>query len=365
MKLCLIYNFAQHYRAGIFKKIDEEFDCDFYFGDSYLNVQKIDYNIFQGPVKEVHNVRWKNFYFQKDVLPLLNKPYDAYLIFSQIWCISTWLFLQKAKMKKKPVYVWSHGWYGKESSFVKFLKKKMYSLPKGIFLYGNHARELMIKEGFDENKLFTIHNSLEYEQQKDVRSTLAQSTVYADHFQNSNPTLLFIGRLTTVKQLDLIIKAMAICRKRGKEYNAVLIGDGAIKQDLQALCKEMNLDGNVWFYGPCYDDTVLGDLIYNADLCVAPGNIGLTAMHTMVYGTPAVTHNDFKWQMPEFEAIRQGETGAFFERNDVESLAHTIDEWFDKHGNEREAVRQACMKEIDDNWTPAYQIGVLKNHLIP
>lgn len=29
MKLCLIYNFAQHYRTSIFTLMDKEFDMDF------------------------------------------------------------------------------------------------------------------------------------------------------------------------------------------------------------------------------------------------------------------------------------------------------------------------------------------------
>ena len=60
--------------------------------------------------------------------------------------------------------------------------------------------------------------------------------------------------------------------------------------------------------GECYSEETNAKLIYNADLCVAPGNIGLTAIHVMMFGCPAITHNDFKWQMPEFEAIKSMET---------------------------------------------------------
>lgn len=41
MKLCLIYNLAQHYRANIFKLISEEFDCDFIFGNSSKDIANI------------------------------------------------------------------------------------------------------------------------------------------------------------------------------------------------------------------------------------------------------------------------------------------------------------------------------------
>lgn len=40
MKLCLIYNFAQHYRTSIFTLMDKEFDMDFLFGNSMGDVKR-------------------------------------------------------------------------------------------------------------------------------------------------------------------------------------------------------------------------------------------------------------------------------------------------------------------------------------
>ena len=141
------------------------------------------------------------------------------------------------------------------------------------------------------------------------------------------------------------------------------IGDGETMKDLKSLCENLDLCDRVWFYGACYDEKTLGELIYNADLCVSPGNIGLTAMHTMVFGTPAITHDDFSHQMPEFEAIHDGETGSFFHYGNIESLADCITRWFSLNGDRRESVRNACMKEIDNYWTPNYQIKVLLEHI--
>ena len=36
----------------------------------------------------------------------------------------------------------------------------LFKMTDGTFLYGNYARELMIKEDFNKDKLFVIHNSL-------------------------------------------------------------------------------------------------------------------------------------------------------------------------------------------------------------
>jgi glycosyltransferase involved in cell wall biosynthesis len=168
--------------------------------------------------------------------------------------------------------------------------------------------------------------------------------------------------LTEVKKLDMILHAMEKCKKGGNEYNLTLIGGGEKKEELKSLTKELNLGKNVWFYGPCYNEVELGGLIYNADLCVSPGNVGLTAMHSLVFGTPVITHNHFPLQMPEFESIREGETGTFFEYEDIESLMQRINEWFNTP-RDRDEIRKKCMKEIDENWTPYYQIETLKNNL--
>lgn len=361
--LCLINNFAQHYRAEIFQKLDQAYDVDFYFGDKYLDVKKMDYSLLKGKITEVHNGEIGPFIYQTKVLSLLWK-YDTFLMIGETHSATTWLFMFLSKFfKNKHIYFWCHGWYGKETKLESFLKHILDKMPSGLFVYGNYAKQLMIKEGFDERKLHVIHNSLAYSKQIETRKKLVKTTLYKDHFGNDIPNLMFVGRLDPVKKLDMIIKAMSISKSNGNCYNMTFIGGGQEKQRLEDLVKEYGLDDNVWFYGPCYDENVLGELIFNADLCVAPGNIGLTAMHCMVFGTPAITHNCFKWQMPEFEAIREGVTGTFFEMDDVQSLSQKIDDWFSLNGSKREEVRAACMKEIDSSWTPDYQIEVFKKYI--
>lgn len=367
MKLCLIYNFAQHYRASIFKLIDETFDCHFVFGDSYLDVKKMDYSLLRGKVTEVPTKHLGGWSYQKGIQSLLRKDYDSYILLGESRSLSTWLFCLRARLfhPKKRIYFWSHGWYGKETRMENVIKKMLFKLPNGgVFLYGNYARELMIKEGFKPEKLYTIHNSLAYDEQMIVRKTLVKKPIYQDHFGNDNPNLFFVGRLTTVKKLDMVLQAMVQLKSKGQQYNMTFIGGGEEKESLESLAHELGLQDNVWFYGPCYDEKILGEMIYNADLCVSPGNIGLTAMHTLVFGTPALTHDDFPHQMPEFEAIREGETGAFFKNGSVDSLAQSIDGWFAEKGGCRDEVRQSCMKEIDEYWMPQFQIEIFKKVLL-
>jgi len=367
MKLCIIYNFAAHYRQSVFVGMDQFFDCDWYFGKTNADIKKMDYALLRGSVSELDNKRLLGGNWQKGVLKLLRrKDHNTFLVFAQTKDYSTWVLGIMAKLfyPKKKIYFWSHGFYGKESRLERTLKKLLFKLPNGgTFLYGNYARHLMIKEGLNPDKLFVIHNSLSYDEQIGIREQLKSKPIYQEHFNNNYCNLFFVGRLTPVKKLDMILRAMALLKVKEKYYNLTLIGGGEKKGDLEALAKQLGLEKNVWFYGPCYDEKVLGEMIYNADLCVSPGNVGLTAMHTMVFGTPVLTHNDFPRQMPEFEAIKDGKTGAFFKYGDVNSLADTINHWFEEKAKDRNAVRKACMEEIDHNWTPEFQMEVLKKHL--
>lgn len=363
-KLCLIFNTAALYRESIYMALDKKYDCEWYFGEKLGDIKEMNYSLLRSVKRYTSYGNPSKFYWKKGILSLLfNKEYKTFFMLAESRSLTDYIFFGLSRLLKKKVYVWTHGWYGKESKIEKILKLWQFRHVDGIFVYSNYARELLIKEGIAAQKLFTIHNSLHYDQQKALRESITSSSIYKDHFKNENPVLIFIGRLTKVKKLDLLIDAVYRLKQKGHFFNLVFVGDGEERNFLESKVEFWDLSDNVWFYGACYDERTNAELIYNADLCVAPGNIGLTAMHSMVFGTPCLTHNDFKWQMPEFEAIQEWKTGLFFERDNINSMIFAIEEWFKvKHG-EREDVRKACFNEIDTQWNPYFQMDVIKKNL--
>lgn len=67
--------------------------------------------------------------------------------------------------------------------------------------------------------------------------------------------------------------------------------------------------------------------------------------------------------MPEFEAIIPNKTGNFFTENSIQNLVESISKWFSDKNYSRERIRQYCYKEIDNFWTPKYQLDIIKKHL--
>lgn len=366
MRVCFLMNMAPMYVEPAYTLFDKELNVLWCFGSNDTDIKEMDHKLLKDVVVYKTTKLFGHAYYLKGALSLaFRRDIESYVLIGEPALLTTWIlpWLIKIFHPSRQILFWTHGWYGKEGK-LKTIIKKIYFLPADIILtYGDRARKLMIYIGFNTSKVYAIHNSLNHDAQVILRNQLNPNSIYKDHFGNNDQVLLFIGRLTPVKQLDMILDAVHILRIKGQNYNVVYVGDGPEREKLESKAKELNLINQVWFYGACYDEKQNADLIFNADLCVAPGNIGLTAMHSLVFGTPALTHNDFRWQMPEYEAIKEGVTGCFFERNSVESLAESISKWFEENKDKRTDVRHACYKEIDENWTPEFELNVLKKVL--
>lgn len=343
--------------------MDSQLDCSFIFGRNNSTVETFDISILRNAEevksRNIFNSKW----YRLSGIIRKTKNFDVIIDDMGIICTTSWLLSIVSRIRRQKVLLWSHGWYGREGVLKKYMKRLYSALTDGMFVYGRYAHDLMLENGFNGNKLHVIHNSLDYDTEVDIRKSLKASDIYTLHFNNNYPVLIMIGRLNKRKHLYLLIEALEILQNRGEKYNAVIIGDGEEKQSLQELAISKGVSKEIWFYGPCYDEQTNAELLYNADMCVVPGDIGLTAIHSMTFGCPCITHNYFPNQGPEFEAIVPNITGDFYEFGDKQSLSDVISNWFAHHKNDREGIRCNCYKEIESNWNPHRQIEIINSVL--
>ena len=176
--------------------------------------------------------------------------------------------------------------------------------------------------------------------------------------------LVFIGRLSHVKRIDILLDALDSLNSNGPMFNLLIIGNGSERKSLESkVFKEKN-QGQVYFFGPSYTEKTNAWLLSQADLCISPGNIGLTAIHCMTYGTPCATHDDFSDQMPEFEAIKEGITGFFYQKDNVDDLVQKVVNWFDENREKREIIRRNCFQIVDECYNPEFQVSKFKNTIL-
>ena len=367
-KICCIFNLAPHYRDAIYSLMDKELNCDFYFGDRVdTPIKLMDINKLNGFKKTVVNTKIFNnrYRWQQGVVSLVFKKYKYFILTGDHNVLSNWVIAFLSKLLNKKVIIWMHGIKtSREYSWrTKMNVYPFYNMSSTFLLYSEYSRNIMIQKGFDKGKMFCIYNSLDYDKQLIVRENLVKTNIYENYFENNYPVLIYIGRIQKVKKIGLILESMLKLKQEGVLCNLIIVGENADDLSIVNQIANSELKSNIWLYGPCYQEENIGELIYNADVCVSPGNVGLTAMHCFVYGTPVITHNNFERQMPEFEVIQSGLNGDFFIEDNSDDLSEKIKTWISLDESKREIVRLSAYRIIDEKYNPHYQIQVLKQVL--
>lgn len=366
-KTIAFFRYAPLYRSRIYELMNKKLNVDFLFcKDSAIKLQQMDYSILRncylsavekGKLESVHyetHISYKRLFSYQNII-LAGNPKDL-----TVWLI---LILKSFFYNSSRIYLWTHGAYGNESILKRIIKRFFYKMSDGVLLYGNYAKKILVsKHIVPIDKLHVIYNSLDYDNQLILRNNQNISFIFREHFANDYFNIVIICRLTKRKQISLLIDAMALLANKNFDCNLTIIGDGEERGSLQEYVVSKNLSDRIWFYGACYDDNKTAEILYNADLCVSPGDIGLTAVHSMMFGTPVITHNDFTTQGPEFECIISGETGCFFEKNNPLDLAYKIKEWLLAF-HERNVVREKCYHIVDSFYNPHVQIKILREIL--
>lgn len=365
MKICCVFNYNPLYRWPIYHALDETFKCDFFFGESvFQNIERFDANKLNGfrdylvPKK----IGKRRFVWHKRIKNIFSMKYTHYLITGSSAYYVNWLILLFAKLTNKKVFMWTHGLHSSVmSKKARFVNKLFFTHVDGIFLYGNYSVPHMIDLGCKKERLYIIHNSLDSVLQTSIYDTLSSGNIYSNHFGNHNPNVIYIGRLQKRKKIDELFKAIALCKQNGEYINLIVVGPNENDEGLFQLAKDLEIDNQVWYYGQCFEEEKIAELLYNAEVSVCPAAVGLSCIHSLSYGTPVITNDDFENQMPEVEAILDGVTGGFFKKDNVRDLASKISFWSHRSEEEKLATQKAARQTILKEWSVDYQIKVFKN----
>ena len=130
---------------------------------------------------------------------------------------------------------------------------------------------------------------------------------------------LSVGRLETVKRVDLIIRAMA---RIDPAWRLVVVGDGPLRQQLEALAAGEGIADRVTFTGPI-DESALVDLYAGAGAVVFPPydeDYGYITLEAFLARKPVVTTTDAGGPL---EFVDDGVTG-LISSPDADSLASAM-----------------------------------------
>ncbi|APQ18035.1 glycosyltransferase [Maribacter hydrothermalis] len=376
IKIAIVCKIMPIYRVGLFKKLSKStgnFRFNI-FGDikSQKGIQTISQaTVSESDLNQINWTRTKNYFYKPDLLlwqtgisrSIFKGEYKVYVFEGAISHIGVWFQSILCKIFRRKVIFWSHGDRGLDKGFKAFLRLVLFRfIGDGMFLYGKTQKDVMVKKGYDPNKLFVINNSLDFEKQQleyenfDVE--LFNEITNKLSFLNKAFTILFMGRLVENKKVHEIVKAVGKLRNSGILINCIIIGEGPEKLKLQDLVSNLNLGEQFRFVGGIYDEKYVHQYFKIADLLVSPGNVGLNCIHSMAYGVPVLTHDNFIFQNPEVEVINDGVNGILYAYNNFSDLVNKLEYWIKNRKKSRE-LSQICISSIKENYTPTYQANAM------
>ncbi|MCA9304081.1 MAG: glycosyltransferase [Phycisphaerales bacterium] len=333
-RVAIVYHYFAHYRRPVFFELIEHGEhhyeflgCDHAFGSGIKLIEDFP----EGRFRKIRGWWPGPFLLQPGaVLAAIGSRYDTLVLLGDSKWPTTWLAAIAGRLRGKRVLMWTHGWLREEYGLQRRFRDRFYKLASGLLLYHNRAKSIGIAHGFRPERMHVIYNSLDTKAQRAVADEITDAQVAelrSSAFPGSEgtPIVVSVTRLLPEKKLDQLIDAAAVLKERGSPINVMIAGDGPERERLEAQARDKGV--RVHFAGAVYDERVLGTMFRSADLTVMPGAIGLLVMHSLVFGTPVVSHNNFDRQGPEYEAIVEGVTGGFFEEDSVESLADAIAKW--------------------------------------
>lgn len=227
--------------------------------------------------------------FALKLFPKLNKEkYDlidcqGFPFFS---CFTTkiYIIIIKSKFIITLHEVWNNYWYeylGKAGFFGKLIEKLMVNLSDNIItVSGKTKRDL--KQIKSSEKSVIIPNGIDFQQIMDIDPKDERSDV------------IFAGRLIKEKNVNLLIKAINILKKKQPDIKCFIIGDGPEKNHLINLSKKLELENNVIFKGfvKNYEDLV--GYMKSSQVFVLPSKregFGMVVSEANACGLPVVVLN--------------------------------------------------------------------------
>ncbi|MDP3791613.1 MAG: glycosyltransferase [Candidatus Omnitrophota bacterium] len=131
--------------------------------------------------------------------------------------------------------------------------------------------------------------------------------------------LATVSRLVPMKLIEDMIRVVAELIKRGRRVKGLIIGDGPIRKELEALATSLKVEDAVIFAGNRAQEWIAA-VLPKATAIISP-HMGRALVESALAGVPIIAY-DYDWQR---EVVVDGETGYLVPNRDWMALADRID----------------------------------------
>ena len=239
---------------------------------------------------------------KKEKIDIIHSHHRMAAFYSRLLC----LFNKKIKR----VYTAHNVFYNKKKLLNFSLKGSK------IIAVGNGVKNNLINfYNIDSNNIEVIYNSIE----KPLNINDPQDEIIKN--KGKKKFIGTIGRLSDQKGIDVFLKAMSLIIQKDSETYGFIIGDGELRNELESLCNNLNIQNNIIFLG--YRRDVLS-LIKCMDFIVLASRwegFPLTPIETFMVGKTIIVSNIDG----NNEIVIDNYNGLLFEKDNVKELANNME----------------------------------------
>jgi len=251
--------------------------------------------------------------------------------------VSTLTLLLKARLRRVKTIWFGHYWSSTSKPYRFYLRMMLMRLVHAVLFYTDQEID-EYRDGVgrnDRRPISAVNNGI------DVDPIVAVRRPYrADERPRD---ILLIGRIEEKCKAELLIRALADKRLAGVRLQ--IVGDGQARAGIEALAGQLGVSDAIIWHGGTSDEAEIAKVANRCRLFVYPGAVGLSLIHAMAYGLPAIVSDDRWGNMPEITAFTSGRTGVPFAKDDAAGLADKIaliiDDTASLDGWSKEAARRA------------------------
>lgn len=373
-RIYVCYPYIAHYREAIFSVLSgsKRYDYVFLADNESMTSSSL------RTIKDSDKPEWKwhalkNYFLKVKTHEFLWQPglvrrvlfdkIDAVILLGDPHYVSNWFVLLICKIKRIPVLNWGIGIMRPEKGLKWIVRSWYLRLFDMHLLYGNWAKNYLLKKGFKAKDFRIVYNSLDYNKMSQIRDSLPlenSARIKSRLTGNESiPLLLHSGRIIKRKKIGFIIDAISKLKAKGFIAHLLIVGDGPELNNLIRYCRTKGISSQVHFFGSCYDEYTLGALMSACDAAVVAGQLGLFSIQSLTYGLPVITHDNRKRiSGPESESIINNRTGVIYRQDNLDDLAYAIQNFFDGDFDKK-YYRNSCHRMVMEKYNPHFQLSVI------
>ena len=248
--------------------------------------------------------------------------------------------------------VWDDYWYeymGKAGFFGKLVEKLVSKISDKNIAVSDWTKKRLEILGVPQENITVIPNGIDLNRISEIEPEGGQTSA---GLEGKLYDVIFAGRLIKEKNVDVLLKAVALLKADFPEIRCCIVGDGPEKAELVELAKKIRVYENVGFVGFQEYEALIGK-IKASKVLILPSSregFGMVVIEAFACGVPVVTVKEMYNAAQGL--VEDGVDGLVVELGDRE-IAKAVQKIIGKNSDYRKISEAAFRKAEKYDWTEA------------